>query len=122
MQILGRHEREGAAWHHGRMRKPPIRVGGKNLRREKPGDYIGFIGCDQVGLLPVRMAASRQSMRVVCPHCGELHVTSDPMPRLRRPGEIVTLIEDGMPMAVTMPADVGSDAEVADDADEEIDD
>jgi hypothetical protein len=104
------------------MAKPPIRVGSKNMRREKPGDYIGFIGCDQVGLLPVRMAASRQSMRVVCPHCGELHVTSDPMPRLRRPGEIVTLIEDGMPMAVTMPADDGPDADVADDADAELDD
>jgi hypothetical protein len=93
------------------MSKPPIRGGGKSLRREKPGDYIGFIGCDQVGLLPVRMAASRHSMRVVCPHCGELHVTSDPMPRLRRPGEVVTLIEDGMPMEVTMPGDGGADAE-----------
>jgi hypothetical protein len=98
------------------MTKPPSRIRGKNLRREKPGDYIGFIGCDQVGLLPVRMAASRNSMRVVCPHCGELHVTSDPMPRLRRPGEIVTLIEDGMPMAVTMPPDEGSSVN---DADEE---
>jgi hypothetical protein len=85
------------------MPKPPIRITGKNVRREKPGDYVGFIGCDQVGLLPVRMAASRYSLRVVCPHCGELHMTSDPMPRLRRPGEIVTLIEDGMPMAVVMP-------------------
>jgi hypothetical protein len=65
-------------------------------RPEKPGDYIGFIGCDQVGLQPVRMAASRRSMRVVCPHCGEIHVTSDPMPRLRRGGEVVALIEDGM--------------------------
>jgi hypothetical protein len=97
------------------MSKPPIRVRGKNLRPEKPGDYIGFIGCDQVGLLPVRMAASRRSLRVVCPHCGELHMTSDPMPRLRRPGEIVTLIEDGMPMAVVMPVDDGQGAEVAGD-------
>jgi hypothetical protein len=100
------------------MAKPPISTRGKSLRREKPGDYVGFIGCEKVGLMPVRMAASRHSMRVVCPHCGELHMTSDPMPRLRRPGEVVTLIEDGMPMAVTMPPD---DAEVADDADEEID-
>ena len=30
-------------------------------------------------------------------------------------GEIVTLIEDGMPMAVVMPTDDGQDAEVADD-------
>jgi hypothetical protein len=97
------------------MPKPPIRIGGKNMRPEKPGDYIGFIGCDQVGLLPVRMAASRRSLRVVCPRCGEIHVTSDPMPRLRRPGEIVTLVEDGMPMAVVMPTDEGQDAEVADD-------
>jgi hypothetical protein len=97
------------------MPKPPIRVGGKNLRPEKPGDYIGFIGCDQVGLLPVRMAASRRSLRVVCPRCGEIHVTSDPMPRLRRPGEIVTLVEDGMPMAVVMPTDEGEGAEVAED-------
>jgi hypothetical protein len=89
------------------MAKPPIRIRGKNMRPEKPGDYIGFIGCDQVGLLPVRMAASRHLLRVVCPHCGELHMTSDPMPRLRRPGEIVTLIEDGMPMAVVMPTDEG---------------
>src|ERR1700753_2466617 len=96
------------------MPKPPIRVSGKNMRPEKPGDYIGFIGCDQVGLLPVRMAASRHSMRVVCPHCGELHVTSDPMPRLRRPGEIVTLVEDGMPMAVVMPTGDGPVAEAAD--------
>ena len=87
------------------MPKPPIRVSGKNMRPEKPGAYIGFIGCDQVGLLPVRMAASRHSLRVVCPRCGEIHVTSDPMPRLRRPGEIVTLVEDGMPMAVVMPPD-----------------
>jgi hypothetical protein len=97
------------------MRNSPIRVGGKNIRPEKPGDYIGFIGCDQVGLLPVRMAASRRSLHVVCPHCGELHMTSDPMPRLRRPGEIVTLVEDGMPMAVVMPVDDAEDAEVADD-------
>jgi hypothetical protein len=97
------------------MPKPPIRVGGKNVRPEKPGDYIGFIGCDQVGLLPVRMAASRRSMRVVCPHCGEIHVTSDPMPRLRRPGEVVTLIEDGMPMAVVMPRDDVQGAEARDD-------
>ena len=62
------------------------------------GDYIGFIGCDQVGLLPVRMAANRRVLRVTCPRCGELHTTTDPMPRLRRPGEIVTLVEDGMPI------------------------
>jgi hypothetical protein len=101
------------------MSKPPIRVGSKKIRQEKPGDYVGFIGCDQVGLLPVRMAASRHSMRVVCPHCGELHVTSDPMPRLRRPGEIVTLVEDGMPMAVVMPTgeDPGADLD-----DDELDD
>jgi hypothetical protein len=97
------------------MPKPPIRIRGKNMRPEKPGDYIGFIGCDQVGLLPVRMAASRHLLRVVCPHCGEIHMTSDPMPRLRRPGEIVTLIEDGMPMAVVMPTDDGQDAEVGED-------
>src|ERR1700744_6721872 len=97
------------------MRKRPFRVSGKNMRSEKPGDYVGFIGCDQVGLLPVRMAASRHLLRVVCPHCGEIHMTSDPMPRLRRPGEIVTLIEDGMPMAVVMPPDAGPDAEVDDD-------
>ena len=89
------------------------------MRPEKPGDYIGFIGCDQVGLLPVRMAASRHLLRVVCPHCGEIHMTSDPMPRLRRPGEIVTLVEDGMPMAVVMPTDDGLDAKVDDD--DEID-
>jgi hypothetical protein len=94
------------------MPRYPIRGGGKNTRPEKPGDYIGFVGCDQVGLLPVRMAASRRAMRVVCPHCGELHMTSDPMPRLRRPGEIVTLVEDGMPMAVVMPVDEAQDAEV----------
>jgi len=98
------------------MNKPPIRIRGKSMRAEKPGDYIGFIGCDQVGLLPVRMAASRHLLRVVCPHCGEIHMTTDPMPRLRRPGEIVTLIEDGMPMAVVMPPDDGKGAEVDDDA------
>jgi hypothetical protein len=92
------------------MTQYPIRGSGKNMRPEKPGDYIGFIGCDQVGLLPVRMAANRRVLRVVCPHCGDLHVTSDPMPRLRRPGEIVTLIEDGMPMEVSLPAgDFGGD-------------
>jgi hypothetical protein len=83
-----------------------IRGSGKNnLRPEREGDYIGFIGCEQVGLLPVRMAADRRVLRVTCPRCGELHMTTDPMPRLRRPGEIVTLVEDGMPMAVVMPAD-----------------
>lgn len=92
------------------MTRYPIRGSGKNVRPEKPGDYVGFIGCDQVGLLPVRMAASRRALRVVCPHCGDLHVTSDPMPRLRRPGELVTLIEDGMPMAVSMPVGDPQDA------------
>src|ERR1700753_1636770 len=96
------------------MPKPPIRIRGKNMRPEKPGDYIGFIGRDQVGLLAGRMAASRHFPRGLCPHCGEIHMTSDPMPRLRRPGEIVTLIEDGMPMAVVMPTEDGRDAEVAD--------
>ena len=85
------------------MSRYAIRGSGRNARPEKPGDYVGFIGCDQVGLLPVRMAASRRTLHVVCPYCHELHVTSDPMPRLRRPGEIVTLIEDGMPMAVPTP-------------------
>jgi hypothetical protein len=93
-----------------------IRGSGKNLKPEKPGDYIGFIGCEQVGLLPVRMAANRRVLRVTCPRCGELHMTTDPMPRLRRPGEIVTLIEDGMPMAVEMPPE-GEDS--ADPGDEE---
>src|SRR4051812_33600843 len=82
-----------------------IRGSGKKSRPEKEGDYIGFIGCEQVGLLPVRMAADRRVLRVTCPRCGELHMTTDPMPRLRRPGEIVTLVEDGMPMAVVMPVD-----------------
>jgi hypothetical protein len=82
-----------------------IRGSGKNFRPEKKGDYIGFIGCERVGLLPVRMAADRRVLRVTCPRCGELHMTTDPMPRLRRPGEIVTLVEDGMPMAVVMPVD-----------------
>lgn len=83
-----------------------IRGSGKrNQRPEKQGDYVGFIGCEQVGLLPVRMAADRRVLRVTCPRCGELHMTTDPMPRLRRPGEIVTLVEDGMPMAVVMPPD-----------------
>src|SRR5690349_5824087 len=82
-----------------------IRGSGKNSRPEKEGDYIGFIGCERVGLLPVRMAADRRVLRVTCPRCGELHMTTDPMPRLRRPGEIVTLVEDGMPMAVVMPVD-----------------
>jgi hypothetical protein len=101
---------EGAACHDLKMPRYPIRGGGRNPRPETPGDYIGFVGCDQVGLLPVRMAASRHVMRVVCPHCGELHMTSDPMPRLRRPGEIVTLVEDGMPMAVVMPTSDDQDA------------
>jgi hypothetical protein len=101
------------------MPRYPIRGGGKNIRPEKPGDYIGFVGCDQVGLLPVRMAASRRVMRVVCPHCGELHMTSDPMPRLRRPGEIVTLVEDGMPMAVVMPSDEPQGAGALDQGDGE---
>jgi hypothetical protein len=103
------------------MPRYPIRGSGKNRRPEKPGDYIGFVGCDQVGLLPVRMAASRRAMRVVCPHCGELHMTSDPMPRLRRPGEIVTLVEDGMPMAVVMPVDDAEDAGARDDDEGEMD-
>jgi hypothetical protein len=94
-----------------------IRGSGKNLRPEKAGDYIGFIGCERVGLLPVRMAANRRVLRVTCPRCGELHVTTDPMPRLRRPGEIVTLVEDGMPMAVVMPPEDAGDA--AGPADEE---
>jgi hypothetical protein len=94
-----------------------IRGSGKNLRPEKEGDYIGFIGCEQVGLLPVRMAANRRVLRVTCPRCGELHITSDPMPRLRRPGEIVTLVEDGMPMAVVMP-DEDPGAAVRDDEDD----
>jgi len=89
-----------------------IRGSGKNARPEKVGDYVGFIGCDQVGLLPVRMAANRRVLRVTCPRCGDLHITSDPMPRLRRPGEIVTLVEDGMPMAVVMPVDDAQDAAV----------
>jgi hypothetical protein len=92
-----------------------IRGGGKNMRPEKVGDYIGFIGCEKVGLLPVRMAANRRVLRVTCPRCGELHMTTDPMPRLRRPGEIVTLVEDGMPMAVVMPVEDTQDAAVPDD-------
>jgi hypothetical protein len=87
-----------------------IRGSGKNMRPEKVGDYVGFIGCEQVGLLPVRMAANRRVLRVTCPRCGDLHVTTDPMPRLRRPGEIVTLVEDGMPMAVVMPVEDTQDA------------
>src|SRR3954465_11488735 len=93
-----------------------IRGSGKNIRPEKPGDYIGFIGCEQVGLLPVRMAANRRVLRVTCPRCGDLHMTSDTMPRLRRPGEIVSLVEDGMPMAVVMP---GEDVQGAEDPDED---
>jgi hypothetical protein len=92
-----------------------IRGSGKNIRPEKVGDYIGFIGCEQVGLLPVRMAADRRVLRVTCPRCGDLHMTTDPMPRLRRPGEIVTLVEDGMPMAVVMPVDDAQDAAAPDD-------
>jgi hypothetical protein len=91
-----------------------IRGSGKNVRPEKAGDYIGFIGCEQVGLLPVRMAANRRVLRVTCPRCGDLHMTTDPMPRLRRPGEIVTLVEDGMPMAVVMPADDSRSTEAPD--------
>ena len=89
-----------------------IRGSGKNVRPEKEGDYVGFIGCEKVGLLPVRMAANRRVLRVTCPRCGDLHMTTDPMPRLRRPGEIVTLVEDGMPMAVVMPVDEAQDAAI----------
>jgi hypothetical protein len=92
-----------------------IRGSGKNLRPEKEGDYIGFIGCERVGLLPVRMAADRRVLRVACPRCGELHMTTDPMPRLRRPGETVTLVEDGMPMAVAMPPDDAQSSGVGED-------
>src|ERR1700712_2383337 len=94
-----------------------VRGSGKNVRPEKAGDYIGFIRRGQVGHAPVRMAANRRVLRVTCPRCGDLHMTTDPMPRLRRPGEIVTLVEDGMPMAVVMPVDEAQDAAVPDDED-----
>lgn len=49
-------------------------------------------------------------------------MTTDPMPRLRRPGEVVTLVEDGMPMAVVMPVDESQDTTVPDEPNPALED
>src|SRR3954469_4598686 len=67
----------------------------------KRGEFVGFVGCPKAGLLKVRIAAERRaSMRVACPRCGEAHTTTQPMGRPMRPGEVVTLVAEGVPMEV----------------------
>ncbi len=67
---------------------------------EEAGEYVGFVGCAKAGLLAVRVhSRAKHVMRVAC-SCGEVHITTSPMIRERRPEDVVHLIEEGFPMAV----------------------
>lgn len=69
-------------------------------REQATGEYIGFVGCSRVGLLKVRVNSHEKHVMEVACTCGEVHTTTDPQIRERRPGEVVTLIEEGAPMTV----------------------
>jgi hypothetical protein len=63
-------------------------------------EHVGFVGCETVGLLKVRVhSRAKHNMEVACT-CGEVHITTDPLIRERKPGEVVHLVEEGFPMQV----------------------